>query len=341
MGRKYTTEARTQALEMLKVLERLHPHAAQRLRQDPLRELRTWADLTVDLVEEEPGPDRCSVAGSYTPSPPTLVVSRAMSHRRNGFTALHELGHHLQRTDGDLCDLLFTVSNSEALEEEACDEFAAQVLLPDADLIQTIDPRGPCAPEIVDLFTSSSASREACCVWAARHLKGAGAVVLLDASGTVLFAAPRSYIPPARKSDQSRTPLIEAALASRIGQVTRDDTHIRYRNGKSSDSLYGQAAWFDGDYLVAVLLTDNVPWHTFAPPRPDYGDRQKRWTCETCDDTFAITEYCSRCREPYCPERHCGCTALRAAKDRRCSKCYMVLSLSRFDGDSTTCRDCD
>ena len=40
----------------------------------------------------------CSVAGGYRETPPTLIVAKSMSRRRQHFTLLHELGHHLQRT---------------------------------------------------------------------------------------------------------------------------------------------------------------------------------------------------------------------------------------------------
>jgi Zn-dependent peptidase ImmA (M78 family) len=216
----FVVEAQVQAQAMLAVVDREHPGALERLRRDPVAELSGWADIEVSLVEETAGIDRCSVAGSYEPAPPTLVVAESTSRRRRGFTALHELGHHLQQTNLELGDATYQYSDPEQFQEEACDAFAAQVLLPDHDLARRIDPRGPVAQDVVDLFTTySSASREACCVWAARHLTGVGAVVLLDGAGTVLFAAPHGFIPPARGSDQSSTPLIAAALHSR-GRVS-------------------------------------------------------------------------------------------------------------------------
>jgi hypothetical protein len=271
-----------------------------------------------------------------------LLVGASRSYRRRGFTGLHELGHHLQQTDPALGQKLFTRQDSEAFEEAACDAFAGRVLLPDDQIAGRIDRRGPTAPGVVELFHSSQASREACCVRAAEHLTGSGAVVLLDVGGTVIFAAPRGIFPPARGSDQSRTPLIEAALRA-TATVERDETFIEYRTGNASDMLYGQAAWCDDDYLIAVLASDNVPWRPFAPPRPNTSRSRigQWWTCEICEELFKQTESpCELCGDPRCGNGHCGCTVARVAKDRECDTCHFVLAMVRFDQGSSTCRDC-
>jgi hypothetical protein len=339
----YAAEAQIQAEAMAVVVERGHPGSLERLRQDTLGDLTSWEDLSVALIDESPTAEGCSVAGSYRPEPPTLVVAKSMSLRRRNFTALHELGHHLQHTDIDLGNKVFQYSDPDQFEEQSCDAFAARVLLPDVELEQRIDPRGPSAQDVVDIFKSSpTASREACCVWAARHLRGSGAVVLLGSTGVVQFAAPTSFIPPAKRSDQSHTPLIEAALRNPGGGATRDDTFIVYSNGGQSDTMFGQARWFDRDYLVAVLVTDNVPWKSLALPRtPNQQDAYLRWwNCETCDDSFPVTARCDRCREPRCSNGHCGCHAARSAKDKQCKSCFQVLHPARFEPGSDYCRDC-
>lgn len=339
----YTTEAQRQAELMKAAVERDHPGSLLRLRHDPIGELQLWRDLSISMVQETSTDVGCSVAGSYHPSPPTLVVTRSLSTARRRFTVLHELGHHLQQTDIDLGNVMFNFSDPDVFEEQACDAFAAAVLLPDDELANQISPRGPTAQDVADLYNlHSSASREACCVWAARHLIGSGIVVLLDNSGVVLFAAARSFIPPAKKSDQSATPLIEAALRNPGVGASRDETFIRYRNGATSESLYGQARWFDERYLVAVLVTDHAAWKPLALPRPFtvQGASSRWWTCETCADSFTIGERCPRCREPRCTHGHCGCDVARAAKDKTCTECFCVLHPARFAEGSAVCRDC-
>ncbi|MBM7776012.1 hypothetical protein JOD54_006216 [Actinokineospora baliensis] len=340
---KYPNEARSQAFAMIDVLEQRRPGVVERLRVDPLVELEGWDDLAVVYVDEPAGYDRCSVAGSYLHMPPTLRITVAASQRRNGFTGLHELGHHLQKTDITLGGRLFEICphESETLEEEACDAFAAEILLPDDELRPAIGPKGPLARDVADLFERSSASREACCVWAARQLQGAGVVYLLDADGVVQFAAPHSFIPPARRSDQSGTPLIAAALESQEGHFTRDDTHLRYGNGTLSETLYGQAVWIDQHYLIAIAVRDIVPWKQLAVPRAYTGGSQSRkWQiCEICND-FQSDETCESCSEPRCRDGHCGCDVAKARKERPCPQCHLRLAPSRFRPGETVCNDC-
>ncbi|GAA1656891.1 hypothetical protein GCM10009765_02960 [Fodinicola feengrottensis] len=341
---QYTLEAQTQAEAMLAFLERDRPGVTSRLRYAAVSELETWPDVCVEMVDESVGEDRCSVAGSYHPAPPppTLRVGRAASHRRRGFTALHELGHHLQQTDPLLGERTFEYSDPNQFQEEACDAFAAHVLLADEELRGLIGARGPTAQDVVEIFSRTQASREACCVWAAQRLAGAGAVVLLDGRGTVLFAAARTFVPPARRSDQSGTPLIEAALLS--GRTARRDrTFVSYRNGSTSDDLYGDAVWCDVQYLIAVLALDNAGWHSFAPSRPFSGTpgSPRWWTCATCDEGFKVAgPPCVTCRQPECQDGHCGCTTTRMQNDRRCNSCFLVLAPTRFEGSSLACLDC-
>jgi hypothetical protein len=64
-------------------------------------------------------------------------------------------------------------------------------------------------------------------------------VVLLDVTGRVVFAAPHSIIPPARGSDQSGTPLIQAALRT-FAVVERDQTFVSYNDGGTSARCTGR-----------------------------------------------------------------------------------------------------
>jgi hypothetical protein len=334
---------------MLAAVEAHRPGSLVALSEDPLGELARWSEIQLVMAPESEAGSGCSIAGRYDDriDPPSLIIGTARSGRRRGFTALHELGHHLQRTSIALGQRLFDVHDTEGLEEASCDEFAARLLLPDDLVASSIGERGPTAADVVELFDRSGASREACCVRGADRLVGAGVVVLLDRTGTVLFAAPRGLIPPARGSDQSTTPLISAALKQQ-SDAQRDETYIIYRTSNTSEHLYGQAAWCDADYLVAVLASDNVPWLPLALPRPGSGHVRygSWWTCEVdgCGETFAVTEpscqQCRQCRHPRCSHGHCGCTAARARRDRTCTRCQLRLPPNCFDGSSSVCRDC-
>lgn len=261
----------------------------------------------------------CSVAGGYRELPPTLIVTMSMSKRRQHFTLLHELGHHLQRTHIDLGRAVLRHKDRLGFEDAACDAFAASVLLPD-DMVDDacVAYGGVTAQTAVDLFEASNASRAAIAVRIAGRLKGAGAVAVLNESGVVTFAAARgSIFPPARGSDQSSNPLIRAALAgSGAGNLwTRDDAQILYSTGHSSNQLYGQAAWV-GDRLIAIMVDEAAPWRTFSPPRDFTAVRTPvSWDGPGLFDREQLTE-------------------------KRCDSCFLVKHVSQFSADSTACKEC-
>jgi Zn-dependent peptidase ImmA (M78 family) len=335
-------EASAQAERMLEVLDQDWPRSRERLQDDALTELGRWQDIQVRTVPDSQADRRCSVAGGYvhTTTPPTLTVTMSLSTRRQCFTALHELGHHLQKND---IDLAVAVRAQRAditdFEDAACDAFAARVLLPDDLLPVLVSGRSPTAADIAGLFERSRASRAACCVRIAERVAGHGVITLLDHSGKVLFAVGRGDIfPPARGSDQSRTPLVCQALQE-FTNTRHDCTHILYRNGSTSAALYGDAAWCD-DYLVTVAVTDRPGWKAFAPPRPGTGkviSGYQEW-CELCEEEFSAVDRCDRCRQPRCPVGHCGCTA---ARERMCQQCFLKKPPSQFATPTTDiCTEC-
>lgn len=311
---------------------------------DAMRELRQRTDLTVTVVPEFVPRDYtqgCSVAGGYRWEPPTLLVTESMSRRRQQFTALHELGHHLQKTDVCLGTTVVEHAHPEEFEDACCDAFAARILLP-ADLVALHTPRrGPTAVGAVELFDSSNASRAAICVRLAGALQSPGVVAVVDGTGTVSFAAARGGLfPPARGSDQRQNPLVRAALDADdpTRAVTRDDAQIWYRTGHSSNRLYGQAAW-SGDHLFLVQVEYGASWLSYSPPRDGTSERTiDRWEeCEHCGARFTITFTCRRCGHPRCPAGHCGCTA---AALRTCNECFLEKASAQFPAGSMICADC-
>lgn len=331
---------------MLRVLEEREAGAADALFDDALGHLAASSDVDLRLVPETMTRGACAVSGGYLPDqdPPALVVTRSTSLRRQRFTALHELGHHLQQTDFDLGAALLEHPKDALLEEVSCHVFASRILLPDTLVADLTPSAGPDAATVAAYFNATDASRAACCVRAAELLVGGGAVVLLRDDGVVDFAASSSLFPPARGSDQSGMPLFERANARRGDVVEHDRTIITYSTG-TSDLLYGQAVWLE-NYLVMVLKTDNASWKAFAPPRPSTstftGSTSAYPTCETCQDSFPRDETCRTCDQARCPRGHCECTLLR---ERCCpGPCGLTLSRSRFANfkdRSTSCRDCD
>jgi len=306
--------------------------------------LEQRSDLTVLRVPEFVPADSqlgCSVAGGYRWEPPTLVVTESMSRRRQQFTLLHELGHHIQKTNLELGTRVVEHREPEAFEDACCDAFAAQLLLPD-DLVDShISNRGPTVSTAVDLFESSSASRAAICVRLANRLQSAGVVVVVDEDGMVTFAAARGGLyPPARGSNQTENPLVRAALEA-VGErrtFARDDAQIWYRDGHTSERLYGQAAWA-GDLLFLVMVEYSAPWLAMSPPRVGTVQYTKdRWEqCEHCNSSFPIGFLCRKCGQSRCPSGHCGCTS---KKEKTCLECFLQKHSNQFGPDSNTCLEC-
>ncbi|MFI6298341.1 ImmA/IrrE family metallo-endopeptidase [Nonomuraea sp. NPDC050790] len=284
---------------------------------------------------------RCSVAGGYVHSttPPTLTVTESLSLRRRQFTALHELGHHLQKTDSRLALAVRRQSAApEAFEDAACDVFASLVLIPDDTLQPRLDGRSPSAGDVVSLFERTQASRAACSVRIAEQLGTDGIVAVLDSAGTVSFAATHGEVyPPARGWSQADTPLVRAALHRRTN-VQVDDTYVQYRSGSTSVRLYGDAAW-SGDYLITVAVLDRPGWKSFALPRTgSSGFVSRQQFCEVCEEQFFPAENCSKCRTSRCPAGHCACTY---AADRQCERCFLTLNPNQFASPTArVCKEC-
>ncbi|MEV1013041.1 ImmA/IrrE family metallo-endopeptidase [Micromonospora sp. NPDC049801] len=333
---------------MLDELEQLRHGAADLLRQDTLAELATWPDITVRLgadieVEQDLNVPRCSVAGAYFAGtgPAVLAIARSTSRRRQAFTGLHELGHHLQRTQIGLMELLLKQADGGlALEDAACDAFAAEVLLPDRLVNVHIGPQGPSGQSVADLWAAGSASRAAVCVRASQRLTAPGHVVLLDKVGKVSFAASNGLPPVRRGTDQSSAAVVRDALPRPSGRAT-GRTRLLYRDGILGEELHAQVVPMDG-FLVAVAVVDNAPWETFSLSSPDAGPTATLWTCSypECGHEFpAFATRCERCREPACPAcERCACAP--AVTERRCDACFLSLPSRAFTGPADRCVSC-
>ncbi len=338
--------AERQAAAMLGVLQARRPGASVQLRRNALHSLAQWTgELRVRLVDEITGADRgCSVYGGYRhdTDPPSIVVAATASVRRRQFTALHELGHHLQKSDLALGEYLLESPQSKVLEDLSCDAFAARVLLPDDMTDLCLGQGTPTSDAVAALYRASGASRAASCVRAATRMVGSGAVILYDSRGHVSFAASRGDVfAPPQGSDQSRTELVRAAL----DQQSRDGSHpvvrstsIVYRQGYARSPLYGHATWCDG-FILAVLVEHDAPWRRMSPPRSTLGHptREYEHECAVCDDRSPVSMRCPRCHEPVCPGGHCECTQ---NAERLCPRCFLLRHPRLFVKEGGACREC-
>lgn len=254
-------------------LEARSQGSVQRLGSDPLGVVGSWSGINLVMTNEREVGTGCSVSGSYDYDSGRVVVGQASSRGRRFFTVLHEFGHHLQQHEEESVQLLEKEEdNGRALEDDICDAFAAEVLLPDEIVDRFVNQKGPTAYDVVDLIHGSSASREACCVRAVQRLPGRGYVMLCDRSGLAIFTASTTGYPVRRNTPQLGNEVVESAVRSRTG---RQLSRVRFPSGALSPKYYADAA-VDGDYLIAVLVEHMAPWEKglhYAIPEPNYGVR--------------------------------------------------------------------
>lgn len=329
---------------MLAELERRWPGAAGALRQRTVDTLASWREVVVRAVPESDANAACSVAGAYVSNedPPVVAIAQSLSPGRRAFTALHELGHHVQQTTDDLIEtLLEQHDEGRALEEAAaCNSFAADIAIPGQLVHRHIDEAGPTAHTIVALWQDRniSASRAAVCARAVERLRSPGHVLLLDADGRVTFGDSRGFPPVARGSDQSRIPVVRDVLTD-PSRAHQGQTAIVYRDEITGQQLYAQAKNMGG-HVALVAVAEHAPWlkDEFVLPTVDSGPQAQWWTCRNCDHLFPAFGKRHTCGAPKCPE--CGQCECPAVTERLCMGCFLKLPLPSFDGDSTRCRDC-
>lgn len=333
------------------------------LESDPLTELEKWDEVLVHRLAPAfvVAPSvtlgkECSVAGTYYDPTETakaiIAVAESGSARRDAFTALHELGHHIQHTTAEIADELADLPPeiTFAVEDRICEEFAAAILIPATTATAVLGTGTPTAGDIVTLTRRTSASRPAVVIRAHENITVPGMVVLLDADDRVQIAPSRGLPPLRRGSTQSNAEVVKKARRRQAEgdsdfRITDDDTRFQYRDGIEGTSLFAQVADIGGGYLVIVAVTENPPWRDrFTMPKRDMGPRAAERLClhPDCGVSFTSWEEAhDLCGEPPCPVCHrCGCS-LNRVRERVCQGCHLMVPNHRYkDDDATHCKDC-
>jgi len=318
------------------------------IRQDPIRWLEEWNEVEVfDFEPSRAGFDtRCDVAGLYRGEeiPPRIGIAFSETRQRMNFTALHELGHHLQMTDDELLNsLVERPDGGAALEEEACDTFAAGVLIPESIASTLLGEGTPSAESVVRLWqTLGTVSRSAVAMRARRQIVGDGHVVLLDAGGAITFATSTTAIRPGVRSDQTATPIWSAIEDTYARKTVTARGQFAYGTELAGDTYFMQATPA-GTGFVVVAAIERVPWTLSIARRESvpYG----RWY--VCPHLACATEFlaqpndlCSVCHQQTCAE--CGrCTcSIAAPAEFLCSKCFILKGAAEASAAEGICSDC-
>jgi Zn-dependent peptidase ImmA (M78 family) len=342
-------DAPAHAKLMLRALLMRENVSLESIRQDPILWLTDWAEVEVfDLASVGVRVDgRCAVDGLYRGEdvPPRIGIAYSDTQQRMNFTALHELGHHIQMTDENLAmGLIERPDGGTALEEAACDAFAAAILIPDHIASAALGSGTPSAESVATLWESlGTVSRSAVAIRAIRQIEGEGHIVVLNADGEVTFSTSTTAIRPGRHSDQTGTPIWAAIERAPSTSTASARGQFNYKSVPAGDTYYMQAARAGAGYII-VAATERVPWLTLSIARRETTAYGQWYTCShlVCTAVFLAgpSDVCEVCNFPTCPEcGRCACT-VAAHNEFTCSECFLLKGAAQASSTMNICIDC-
>lgn len=312
-----------------------YPGAAAVAANDPIAVGEHMPDVSVNWVPGKPI-RACSLGGYYDGSttPPVLTIG-ASGGRRDGFTLLHEVAHHLMYVDSHWSLEVLTsipADKREMVAETAASAFAARMLLPD-DVIEAAFRDGVTPLSLWALADTTAASVAACC---ARSLEVPGdrLVLFTDLNGVPWYAGTTGspYSPGSRIAQPSIMRLIDRANDDGIARLVGGEG-IVYRTGRANTDVAIEIA-VQGTSAIAVV-TPELPNHRL---RPD--TEVDTLECPSCDAAFSQTEspsQCARCTQWRCPEcGSCGCEQSHVI----CQRCFVALPASLVSAGATEHEEC-
>ncbi len=312
------------------VLDLLEPEIQQRFAEEPLVVLREDLGLRVSALEKVSGARSGGGAcdGTSFIDDNVILYVPTPNSRREQFTLGHELGHWLIPQCDEVMEWILQQRNASQLVETICDQVAQRLLLPPAS-IDLVVADGPVRAEHVnELFESTQASRQACAIAVANRLPHVGAVALIDRTdNSVVFASIRpdpeqgwpTVIPWKGQLLPAGHRLAGlAAGASVTGKMPWTDRWDR-RTDFYVDAVSDQRR-------IVAVFSDIDLWnseHLHLDAARDF-DQRPTATIHCCGSQRTVRGYpCPTCRQQFCPECHrCKCDQV-AAREQRCSSCYL------------------
>lgn len=278
----------------------------------------------------------CDLGGAYDgdSEPPTITLRWSSNEKRNNFTALHELGHHLLYSDEDWQYRVLPTLGDKArvVEEKIVNDFAATLLVPESVIQQHLGA-GVTANGLREMVSQTEASATTCCI-SALNLSGERLVMLGDTEGHIWYADSNGhpYNPGKRVQQPSLATAAERALSE--GHYTLvGGEGIRYSTGRA-----------DTDVRIDVALHDGLVIAVVTSTRPDSRSRlDSDWNeeCAACGSFFKINSsagQCSTCGDWKCADcRGCECSNANVVT---CTRCFLALSLAEVGKGLTVHEDC-
>lgn len=332
----------TPRAEAARLVESIPGHIRRELASDPAQAIKAHWELAVtaaDTLAERGAGGWCD-GMSITEA--GIIMFRPTGNRRQNFTLLHELAHHLVDSDDDCINWIADRPEPAKELEQVCDQIAASVIVPAEQLDFVLDGQRPSAPLWQALYESTSASWSACAVALAQRLPCDGfiAVVNLPTSKVMFAARSRDTRPYAWAGDSvpAGHPLRQADPAAlTVAWWPYPDRDRRQ---------YYMSAIKIRDHAYAVLAENDL-WSVTKFHQPDQTrlDRgyQGTVTCRNCGHSGPTRMWpCNACGQPPCPRcSECGCDQRERTVSRSmCSNCTVSVPENQLvDGLCTGCRD--
>lgn len=268
-----------------------------------------------------------------------VILYRPTPSRRENFTLMHELGHHLIDNNVECLSWIADQPDPSRVLEQVCDHIAAHLLITAADVDTALAGGPPDASAVLRLFAGTEASRSACAIAVARKLPCDGFVVLVEeGAGEVFFASrARDTRPYAWKGDQIAAghPLRQELPPARTlawWQYPRGAERRAYYMSTATDRGWTVAVFAENDLFGVADL------HLPQQVEEDRGyDGQVTCPCGYSGPTRWWP--CKECGQSQCPK--CGeCACTRRARQRvPCQSCFVsVLPHLLEDGLCDVCR---
>jgi hypothetical protein len=210
----------------------------------------------------------CTVSGTYFHNPPRIAVAETPTQRRIAFTVLHEFAHHLLRGSYEFSSL----ARNPHLEEELCDSFAAEILVPSALLDEVMTSEPPTSQEICDLYRRSYGSGAVCARRVSERLTTSGYVVVAVENEITYAFSVDMLVDIERHVAQQPESLFSAA--SRVGAAS-GVTQLVCRPGHMTAPLMGDVVRGDDNLTFGVfqeISEDSVVGRTRSSD-PDHRSR--------------------------------------------------------------------
>lgn len=291
--------------------------------------------LSVTVVDEvAPG---CSVAGSCDPDIGAITVVRG-SRAWMTFTTLHELGHVRGSNDFTFHAALMQAEqvSRRAVEEDACEAFAAELLLPSTVVDPIVAQWDVTARGVAELARTSRASRWACAVAVAHRMPAPGYVAIVDDTDHLQFAARSGDVLPLRRGSDQRQSVVRHLHDGR-GRYQGRDVLI-FGSGAATEEMHVDVL-ADGPVVYVVATTDSAPWVKVNLPKP-FEEQTEGW-CDHCQVYFRGRRACGNCDalvHDVCG--HCECAVPVRTAQQVCTKCRIERPVTMFTGSSTVCSEC-